>query len=71
MNKHPEQQYLRRLRETIEHGDRQVDAGHGKATYGVFGRQIRFDLSEGFPLLTTKKVYWNGVLQELCWFLSG
>lgn len=71
MDKHPERQYLELLRETIEHGDRQVDVGHGKATYGVFGRQIRFNLSEGFPLLTTKKVYWNGVLQELYWFLSG
>lgn len=71
MDKNPEYQYLELLRETIEHGDRQVDAGHGKATYGVFGRQIRFNLSDGFPLLTTKKVYWNGVLQELYWFLSG
>lgn len=71
MDKHPEYQYLELMRETIESGDRQVDAGHGKATYGVFGRQIRFDLSKGFPLLTTKKVYWKGVLQELFWFMSG
>ena len=69
--RHPEHQYLDLLRELLEKGDRQVDAGHGKATIGLFGRQIRFDLSEGFPLLTTKKVYWNGVLQELYWFLSG
>ena len=59
------------MQETIEKGDRQVDAGHGKAHYGLFGRQIRFDLSESFPLLTTKKVYWTGVLQELYWFMSG
>ena len=59
------------MKELLEGGDRQVDAGHGKATVGVFGRQIRFDLSEGFPLLTTKKVYWNGVLQELYWFMTG
>src|SRR3989344_6861755 len=70
-NRHPEYQYLDLMREVIERGDRQVDAGHGKATYGVFGRQIRFDLSKGFPLLTTKKVYWKGVLHELYWFLSG
>jgi len=70
-NRHPEYQYLDLMREVIERGDRQVDAGHGKATYGVFGRQIRFDLSKGFPLLTTKKVYWKGVLQELYWFMSG
>ncbi|OGI34196.1 MAG: thymidylate synthase [Candidatus Moranbacteria bacterium RIFOXYA2_FULL_43_15] len=37
----------------------------------VFGRQIRFDLGEGFPLLTTKKVFWRGILHELLWFLSG
>ncbi len=71
MDKHPEQQYLDLMKEIVNHGDRQVDQGHGKATYGVFGRQIRFDLSKGFPLLTTKKVYWKGVLQELYWFLSG
>jgi len=70
-NKHSEYQYLNLLEEILEKGDRQVDAGHGKATYGVFGRQIRFDLSKGFPLLTTKRVYWKGVLHELYWFLSG
>lgn len=69
--KHPEYQYLDLMQELLDHGDRQVDAGHGKTTVGLFGRQIRFDLSQGFPLLTTKKVYWNGVLQELLWFLSG
>ncbi|MEO8637972.1 MAG: thymidylate synthase [Candidatus Taylorbacteria bacterium] len=68
---HPEYQYLNLLKEILKKGDRQVDAGHGRATYGVFGRQIRFDLSKGFPLITTKKVYWNGVLHELNWFLKG
>jgi len=71
MKTHPEYQYLDLLKEIAEKGDRQVDAGHGKATHGVFGRQMRFDLSLGFPLLTTKKVYWKGVLHELYWFLSG
>jgi thymidylate synthase len=71
MDRHPEEQYLDILRELLEKGDRQVDAGHGKATIGLFGRQIRFDLSEGFPLLTTKRVYWKGVLHELYWFASG
>lgn len=70
-HQHPEYQYLHLMQEILEKGDRQVDAGHGRATYGVFGRQIRFDLSKGFPLLTTKKVYWKGVLHELYWFLSG
>lgn len=68
---HPEYQYLNLLKETLEKGEEQVDKGTGVKTYSVFGRQIRFDLSEGFPLLTTKKVYWNGVLHELYWFMSG
>lgn len=68
---HPEQQYLDLLRKTLEEGEEQVDKGTGVKTYSVFGGQIRFDLSQGFPLLTTKKVYWNGVLHELYWFLSG
>lgn len=68
---HPEQQYLDLMREVLEKGEEQVDAGTGVKTYSVFGRQIRFDLAEGFPMLTTKKVYWKGVLHELYWFLSG
>ncbi len=71
MAKHPEYQYLDLLRETLEKGEEQVDKGTGVKTYSRFGGQIRFDLSEGFPLLTTKKVYWNGVLHELFWFMSG
>ncbi len=59
------------MREVLEKGDDQRDKGHGKVTRGVFGRQIRFDLSQGFPLLTTKRVYWKGVLHELYWFMSG
>lgn len=69
--RHPEQQYLDLLRETLEDGEEQVDKGTGVKTYSLFGRQIRFDLSQGLPLLTTKKVYWNGVLHELYWFMSG
>lgn len=69
--RHPEYQYLDLLKEILEHGDEQLDKGTGVKTYSLFGRQIRFDLSEGLPLLTTKKVYWKGVLQELFWFISG
>ena len=69
--RHPEYQYLDLLKEILEHGEEQVDKGTGVKTYSLFGRQIRFDLSKGFPLLTTKKVYWSGVLQELYWFMSG
>ena len=69
--RHPEYQYLDLLKEILEHGEEQLDKGTGVKTYSLFGRQIRFDLSKGFPLLTTKKVYWTGVLQELYWFMSG
>lgn len=68
---HPEEQYLDLIRDVLKNGEVQTDAGTGIKTYSVFGRQIRFDLSQGLPLLTTKKVYWKGVLQELYWFLSG
>ncbi|MDP3982344.1 MAG: thymidylate synthase [bacterium] len=69
---HPEYQYLNLMREILEHGDKQIDEHTEAVTWSLFGRQIRFDLEkDGFPLLTTKKVYWKGVLQELYWFFSG
>ncbi len=69
--RHPEYQYLDIAREILKNGVKKVDRGTGVASYSVFGRQSRYDLSEGFPLLTTKRVYWNGVLQELYWFFTG
>ncbi len=74
--KHPEYQYLDLLKEALEHGERKVDRGTGIVLYSLFGRQTRYDLSQsppagGFPLLTTKKVYWKGVIHELYWFMSG
>jgi len=68
---HPEYQYLNLLKDILDNGVKQEDKGTGAITYSVFGRQIRFDLGQGFPLLTTKKVFWKGVLYELYWFLSG
>jgi len=68
---HPEYQYLNLLREILEKGYKKVDRGTGVASYSLFGKQMRFDLSKGFPLLTTKKTYWKGILHELFWFLSG
>jgi thymidylate synthase len=68
---HPEYQYLDLLQDILDHGVRQEDKGTGATTWSVFGRQLRFDLNQGFPLLTTKKVFWKGVLYELAWFLSG
>lgn len=70
-NRHPEYQYLDLGKEILKTGIRQVDRGTKVSDLSVFGKQIRFDLSKGFPLLTTKKVYWNGVIQELYWFFSG
>lgn len=69
--KHPEHQYLDLLQEILEDGAKIVDRGTDQVLYSLFGRQCRYDLNEGFPLLTTKRVYWKGVLHELYWFLSG
>jgi thymidylate synthase len=66
-----EYQYLDLAKEILEKGVKKVDRGTKVASYSLFGRQSRYDLSEGFPLLTTKRVYWNGVIQELYWFFSG
>lgn len=71
MKNHPEYQYLNLMQEILDKGVKQEDKGTGDITYSVFGKQIRFDLSQGFPMLTTKKVYWKGVLHELYWFMSG
>lgn len=69
--KHPEYQYLDLLQCLIAEGGRQEDAQTGDVTYSLFGQQMRFDLSQGLPLLTTKKVFWKGILHELYWFMSG
>ncbi len=64
------QQYLDLLNDILENGE-QTDDRTGVGTLSVFGRQMRFDLNKGFPLLTTKKVYMKGVIHELLWFLKG
>ncbi len=62
--------YLELLDEVLNHGlDRDDRTGVG--TRGLFGRQIRFDLGQGFPLLTTKRVHLKSVIYELLWFLRG
>src|SRR3989344_2559718 len=69
--RHPEEQYLDLLRDIMENGHEKTDYATGNKLKSVFGRQIRFDLSKGFPLLTTKKVFMKGILHELLWFLKG
>ncbi|MEX0934792.1 MAG: thymidylate synthase [Candidatus Paceibacterota bacterium] len=68
---HPEYQYLDLLRNIQENGVKNIDEGTGAVSWSLFGPQMRFDLQNGFPLLTTKKVYWRGVLHELYWFFAG
>lgn len=63
-------QYLDLLRDVLIHGVRKPDRT-GTGTLSAFGRQIRFDLSRGFPATTTKQLYMKGVIHELLWFLQG
>lgn len=83
-NNHPEHQYLDLCRNIMDNGsDKQLffndvvleqfkERGEEPPFIrSVFGRQIRFDLKDGFPLLTTKKTFWRGIVEELLWFLSG
>lgn len=63
-------QYLELLQDIKDNGEVKSDRT-GTGTKSVFGRQVRYDLSEGFPAVTTKKLYFNSVVHELLWFLQG
>lgn len=84
VDRHPEYQYLDLCKDILDNGsdkelffnDVVLDEYKKKGEKppfirSVFGRQMRFDLSKGFPLLTTKKTFWRGITTELLWFLSG
>jgi thymidylate synthase len=62
--------YLNALRDILDHGEDRPDRT-GTGTRSIFGLQMRFDLTEGFPAITTKKLAWKAVVSELLWFIEG
>ncbi len=69
--RHPEYQYLNLLEDILKNGVWKKSHSTGVGLKSVFGRQLHWDLSKGFPLLTTKKTFFRGIVHELIWFLSG
>lgn len=67
---HPEDQYLDLLKHIIENGNKKSDRT-GVGTLSVFGPQLKFNLQQGFPAITTKKLAWKSCFAELLWFIEG
>lgn len=70
MNQHPESVYLNALTDILEYGNDRPDRT-GIGTKSIFGLQMKFDLTQGFPAITTKKLAWKSVVSELLWFIEG
>lgn len=68
--KHPEHAYLTALKDILENGEHRPDRT-GVGTISKFGVQMRFDLTQGFPAVTTKKLAWKACVSELLWFIEG
>jgi thymidylate synthase len=68
--KHPEHAYLNALKDILENGEHRPDRT-GVGTISKFGVQMRFDLTQGFPAVTTKKLAWKACVSELLWFIEG
>ena len=70
MSKHSEYSYLNALKQILEDGEDRPDRT-GVGTKSIFGLQMRFDLAQGFPAVTTKKLAWRACVSELLWFIEG
>ncbi|KAK9877240.1 hypothetical protein WA026_016984 [Henosepilachna vigintioctopunctata] len=69
-NQHEEYQYLHYISKILTNGIKRSEK-NGLGTYSLFGTQMRYSLRNQFPLFTTKKVFWRGVVEEMLWFISG